>query len=139
MNYTQQYFLMHQAIDELHEARLTAWEIIDLGNPGNDEIGIERKLNDADEYLAKLERYVSDARDCLEGILVPESLSLDDVFGKVCNWKYSISRREITTDCGITDDLITTKKTSPEIIYCQYCGLKIGKFERILEQEPSNE
>lgn len=86
MNNTQQYHLLSQAKEQMEIARESAWKLIQtIADPENDDMSDNYKFKQADKSLSDLEYAINDARDCLEGVLLPESLSLSDVFGEEGN------------------------------------------------------
>lgn len=70
MNTQQQKNNLHTADDHINRARRSAWDVIELGNPDNDSIGLERKLTEARKSLKEVQYCIESAKNYLDGILI---------------------------------------------------------------------
>lgn len=70
MNFTQKYYLLHQAKDEVNEIRKSAWDVMDLQNPNNDNLSDEMKLRYAKDYFYSIEQSVKETKQILFGLII---------------------------------------------------------------------
>lgn len=78
MNFTQKYYLLHQTKDEVNEIRKSAWDVMDLQNPNNDNLSDEMKLRYAKDSFYSIEQSVKEAKQILSGLLIDQIPEVSD-------------------------------------------------------------